>query len=49
MSKSARLIAWRWREPREEESRLLVDYAAQHGLANACRLIFNMNEFVFVD
>jgi mono/diheme cytochrome c family protein len=37
------------REPRDEESRLLVDYAAQHGLANTCRLIFNMNEFVFVD
>ncbi|HVU86644.1 MAG TPA: DUF1553 domain-containing protein, partial [Pirellulales bacterium] len=37
------------REPRDEEARLLVDYAAQHGLANACRLIFNMNEFVFVD
>ena len=23
--------------------------ARKHGLANACRLIFNTNEFVFVD
>ncbi len=37
------------RAPRLEEQRALTDYAAQHGLANACRLIFNLNEFVFVD
>ena len=24
-------------------------YAARHGLANACRLILNSNEFVFID
>jgi hypothetical protein len=27
----------------------LVEYAERHGLANACRLIFNLNEFVFID
>jgi hypothetical protein len=27
----------------------LVEIAARHGLANACRLILNSNEFVFVD
>ena len=37
------------RLPRNEELRLLVDHAAQHGLANACRLILNANEFVFVE
>ncbi len=25
------------------------EYAAQHGLANMCRLLFNSNEFIFVD
>jgi len=37
------------RLPSAEEENALVDYAAAHGLANACRLIFNTNEFVFVD
>jgi mono/diheme cytochrome c family protein len=32
-----------------EESTSLIDYAQRHGLANACRVLFNMNEFVFVD
>ena len=27
----------------------LVAFANQHGLANACRLLFNLNEFAFVD
>jgi hypothetical protein len=27
----------------------LTRYAQQHGLANACRLVLNLNEFVFVD
>jgi len=26
-----------------------VEYAKTHGLANACRVILNLNEFVFVD
>ena len=29
--------------------RVLTAYAAQHGLANACRLLFNANEFLYVD
>ena len=44
--------AWRLafgREPDEAEFAPLVEYADRHGLASACRLIFNMNEFVFID
>jgi hypothetical protein len=37
------------RAPTAEESKAIVDYAQKHGLANACRLIFNLNEFTFVD
>ncbi len=37
------------RPPRPAERKQLVDYLARHGLPNACRLIFNMNEFIFVD
>ncbi len=37
------------RTPTEQEKTALADYAAKHGLANACRLIVNMNEFAFVD
>ena len=37
------------RPPGDEERQELVDYAAQYGLANACRVILNSNEFVFVD
>jgi hypothetical protein len=37
------------RRPAPEESELLTGYAQKFGLANACRLIFNSNEFVFVD
>ena len=37
------------RKPQPEESRTMISYAAKHGLANACRLIFNSNEFVFID
>jgi hypothetical protein len=37
------------RQPTEAELRELTAYANQHGLANACRVILNMNEFVFVD
>jgi hypothetical protein len=37
------------RPPREDESQAIVQYAHEHGLVNACRLIFNLNEFVFVD
>ncbi len=44
--------AWRLalgRDPRPEEVKLMGDYAARHGLAAACRLIVNSNEFWFVD
>jgi len=37
------------RPPTAEESATLADHARHHGLASACRLVFNLNEFVFVD
>jgi hypothetical protein len=44
--------AWRLafgRSPEADELSPLAEFADKHGLANACRVIFNMNEFVFVD
>jgi hypothetical protein len=37
------------REATEQEAAALAAYAERHGLANACRVIFNSNEFVFID
>ena len=37
------------RAPTPEETASLVRYAEQHGLANGCRLLLNLNEFSFVD
>jgi hypothetical protein len=37
------------RAPSDAESATVVAYAAEHGLANACRFLFNTNEFLFVD
>lgn len=37
------------RAPTAAERERFVAYAARFGLANACRVIFNSNEFVFVD
>jgi hypothetical protein len=37
------------RRPKADERRALTDYAQRYGLANACRVILNMNEFIFVD
>ncbi len=37
------------RTPRDEEKAVLVRYSEQFGLANTCRAIFNLNEFMFVD
>jgi hypothetical protein len=37
------------RAPTSNELKMLVPYAQKHGLANACRIILNSNEFVFVD
>jgi hypothetical protein len=37
------------RAPDDNESAQLSAYVERHGLANACRIILNSNEFVFVD
>jgi len=37
------------RLPTDAERMALVHYAERHGLPNACRLVLNLNEFVFVD
>jgi mono/diheme cytochrome c family protein len=37
------------RPPTDEERVALAEYAGRHGLAQACRLVFNLNEFVLVD
>ncbi|HEX6985811.1 MAG TPA: hypothetical protein VF170_10555, partial [Planctomycetaceae bacterium] len=37
------------RAPTTEELDRLVAYADRHGLPNACRLILNLNEFVYID
>jgi cytochrome c553 len=37
------------RQPSEVERQALEAYAKGHGLPNACRVILNLNEFVFVD
>jgi hypothetical protein len=37
------------RHPNPEEVDGLVTYASKHGLANACRFLFNTNEFAFID
>jgi hypothetical protein len=45
-------LAYRYafgREPAAEELRVVRAYATKNGLANACRVILNSNEFLFVD
>ena len=37
------------REPTPAEAAALREYAARYRLANACRVILNLNEFMFVD
>ncbi len=37
------------REATAEELGLLVAYAEEHGMANACRFVLNCNEFMFVN
>ncbi|WP_020472229.1 DUF1553 domain-containing protein [Zavarzinella formosa] len=37
------------REPSAEELAALTEHTAKHGLPNTCRLLFNLNEFHFVD
>ncbi|MDA0589727.1 MAG: DUF1553 domain-containing protein [Planctomycetota bacterium] len=37
------------REPSPAEQLAMEAYATEHGLANLCRVLFNLSEFVFVD
>ena len=37
------------RAPTDSELQAMQAYAQEHGLANLCRVLFNMSEFVFVD
>jgi hypothetical protein len=37
------------RPPTGDERKQLAAYAGKHGLANLCRVLFNSNEFLFVD
>ena len=37
------------RPPSDDERKALAAYAGKHGLANLCRVLFNSNEFLFVD
>lgn len=37
------------RDPSAAELSALSQYANNHGLANTCRVIYNLNEFVFID
>ena len=46
----ARAVHWiLGRKPAPEEVHELSDYATRHGLANLCRVLFNSNEFLFLD
>ncbi len=37
------------RVPADDELAAVTEYADRHGLANACRFLFNTNEFLFLD
>ena len=37
------------REPVPEEDRLVSRLAIEHGFANACRVVLNSNEFLFIN
>ena len=37
------------REEQEHERSKLADYVGRHGLANACQLLLNSNEFLHLD
>jgi hypothetical protein len=44
--------AYEWaraRAPTEDERLKLAAHARAHGLASACRVLFNSNEFLFID
>ena len=42
-------VSQKTRTPSADDTDALVAYAREHGLANACRLLFNLNEFLFID
>ncbi len=37
------------RKPTEDDLAVIVPYAEKHGLANACRMLLNANEFLYVE
>ena len=37
------------RSPSPDQLSALIDYAKEFGMENLCRLLLNLNEFVFVD
>jgi hypothetical protein len=37
------------RAPSPAEADIMATHAERHGLASLCRLIFNLNEFLFLD
>jgi hypothetical protein len=37
------------RTPTAAETSALIPYVQKHGLANACRVLLNSNEFMFID
>ena len=37
------------RTPTDKELSDLMNYAAEHGLPNLCRMLFNLSEFVYLD
>jgi hypothetical protein len=37
------------RDPNKQELSAMVNYTKKHGLPNTCRLILNLNEFMFID
>ena len=37
------------RSPEPHEREMLLKYSRRHGLTNACRMLFNTNEFLFID
>jgi len=37
------------RVPSAEEHEELVSYAQEHGITNLCRLLYNFNEFIYLD
>jgi hypothetical protein len=37
------------RKPSEAEAKIVREYSEKHGWENTCRLLFNLNEFSFVD